>query len=337
MYCPSVYLFLTESLLKNRYKPLFMASVASSSTVSIGSHSLVVSISGPPRDSHEPIVLVIPGAGDVASSYAAVERLVSPFASILLYDRSGLGRSDNGPNRHVAAVAARELNMLLISAEILPPLLLVGHSYGGIIAREYLHLYHADVAGLVLVDSATERQHHYFQVPDPNIDAVLGDLNYAKVTGLRDESKLSREEWRVRAAEINKGKMASQAEAAGFVEVCEVLAQKEQYKNQALGNKPLCVIRCNSARDYERIYEKGIESGNGTEQQRAGFRELINQWDKTSGELQEEQLQLSSDSCMVYVPESGHHVHIVQPEIVSEQIRLVRSKILANMQASMKL
>lgn len=299
------------------------------SKVSIGTHRLFVSVTGPDRSSHEPAVIVIPGAGDVASSYPAVERLVSAYAPILLYDRSGLGRSEEGPGRHVATVTATELKLLLDAVSVQPPLLLVGHSYGGIIAREYLHLYPNDVAGMVLVECATEKQHHHFRAPDPNISAVLGNLKYADVTGLRSDSKLTRDEWRARAIDIARGQAVALAEATPFVEQCETLGTKNQYKTQFLGDRPLSVICGNSARDYERIYERGVEAGNGTGEQRKSFRKLLDTWAATSRELQEEQLQLSSNSQFVYVGDSGHNVHVTRPDIIAEQIRLVRDKILA--------
>jgi pimeloyl-ACP methyl ester carboxylesterase len=225
-------------------------------------------------------------------------------------------------------MAATELHQLLQAAQISQPLLLVAHSYGGIVAREYLHLHPERVAGMVLSDSSTERQSEFFQVPDPNINAVMGALNFAQVTGLKTDSKLSREEWRTRAIDISRGYEAAQAEAAAFVEVCETLKSKEQYRMQALGDNPLSVIRCNSARDYERIYEKGVEVGNGTEEQRVAFRRLLDGWENFDREIKEELLQLSSETRLLYIPDCGHNVHLVRPDVVAEEIRWVRDKIL---------
>ncbi|OXV07238.1 hypothetical protein Egran_04998 [Elaphomyces granulatus] len=294
--------------------------------VSIGTHRLFISVSGVHATPGDPMVIFLAGSGDVASSYRAVERLVSAFARVLLYDRSGLGRSEDGPHRPTPITAATELHQLLERARIVPPLLLVGHSYGGIIAREYLHLYPDEVAGMVLSEASTERQSDYFKIPDVNINAVLGNLNFAQVTGLREDAKLSRGEWRVRAADIARGRATWEAEAAAYVEICKALGEKEQYQKRAMGEKPLSVIRCNSARDYQRIYEKGVEARNGTEEQREAFRQLLNRWDEVDREMKEEQLQLSSRSRLIHVPECGHHVHVVRPDVVAEEIRWVRDR-----------
>lgn len=293
--------------------------------ISIGTHRLSFSISGPPRVRHEPLVVIIPGSGDVASSYAAVEPLVAQFARILLYDRSGLGNSERGPNPPLAVTSAIELHKLLQATKQQPPLLLAAHSYGGIIAREYYHLYPNEVSGMVLFDTATERNLEYFQVPDPNITAVLGDLKMAQVTGLRADAKLSRDQWRQRAIDMARGGEIAQAEADGdaVVEVCRVLREKEQLDRQAMGDKPLSVIRCNSARDYERIYTAGVEAGNGTEAQQRAFRRTLDQWESAMQDLSNDQLRLSSKTHFVYLHDCGHNVQLVRPDVVAEEIKWV--------------
>jgi pimeloyl-ACP methyl ester carboxylesterase len=72
------------------------------------------------------------------------------------YERAGLGRSDPGPNPRAAEQIARELHALLAAKAIAPPYILVGHSAGGLFVRVFAHLYPKEIAGLVLVDPATE-------------------------------------------------------------------------------------------------------------------------------------------------------------------------------------
>ncbi|KAJ5126975.1 alpha/beta hydrolase fold protein [Penicillium atrosanguineum] len=291
--------------------------------ISIGTHRLYTSICGPPRKPKDPLIIMIAGAGDVASSYTALVSLVSRKSRVLLYDRSGLGHSEPGPGRRVAVNHARELHNLLDAMGLKAPFLLVAHSYGAIVAREFLHLYADEIVGMVLADGATERQCDYFIIPDENIIAVLGDLKWAHVTGLREDSRLSRDEWRERAIDIARGVAAAQAEADSYVEVCRTLAEKQQLQRQAMGNKPLSVIRCNGARDYERIYDKGVAAGNGTAQQRQAFRVLLDQWDTIDQELKEEQLKLSSNTKLVHLPDCGHNVHLIRPDVVTEEIEWV--------------
>ncbi|KAJ5578284.1 alpha/beta hydrolase fold protein [Penicillium hispanicum] len=293
-----------------------------SSMVSIGSHRLFVSVSGPPRTT-EPLVIILAGAGDVASSYTALSPLVVRFSRMLLYDRTGLGRSEPGPQRSTAVQAAKDLRRLLEVMVLGPPLLLVAHSYGAIVAREYFHLYAGDVVGMVLAEGSTERQCDYFRLPDPNIDAVLGNLKVAQVTGLRADSKLSRDEWRERAIDIARGAVAAQAEADSLVEVCRSLGEKKQFQQRAMGDRPVSVIRCNGTRDFERIYQHGVAAGNGSVQQQQEFRRLLDQMEAIDQDLKEEQLQLSSRVRLVHLPDCGHNVHLVRPDVVAGEIQWV--------------
>ncbi|KAJ5097164.1 hypothetical protein N7456_007885 [Penicillium angulare] len=305
--------------------------------VQIGTHRLYASVSGPPRTPPDPLIVILNGAGDVASSYTALSRLVAPSTRILLYDRSGLGRSDPDPAPDLdpnpkgspATTAAKELHSLLCRTHLLPPLVLVAHSYGGIIAREYLHLYPSEVAGIVLADSSTERQSDCLQLPLPtaSISAVQGDLKFAQVTGLRAETVLSRDEWRVRAIDIARGAEVAQVEANALVVVCNTLARKRQLESQAMGSRPLSVIRCNGVRDYERIYHAGVEVGNGTVEQQEEFRALLARWKRFDGDLHEEQLRLSSNSHFVHLPDCGHNIHILRPDVVAEEIDWVLKQI----------
>ena len=294
-----------------------------SGLVSIGTHSLFLSVSGPARQPGQPVVVVLTGAGDIAASYPALERLVSPFARLLLYDRSGLGRSEDGPNRVNAVVAAEELHIALKAAGISPPLMLLAHSYGGMIAREYLHLYSDEVVGMVLADAGTEDQCRFFKIPDPNILAVWGDLNYAQVTGLRSDCKITRDEWRARAIGMQRGAVASQAEGAAFVEVCQTLARKKQLETRAMGEKPVSVIKCHGAGDYQKIYDAGVAAGNGTGQERRAMKDLLDRWEDIDKGLKEDQLRLSSNHHYVVLEECGHNVQLIRPDVVADEVRWV--------------
>lgn len=292
--------------------------------IPIGTHRLFVSVSGPPRKASDPLIIFIAGAGDVASSYTALCRLVAQRARLLVYDRSGLGRSEASPpsssSPSPAVAAARDLHSLLHSMKLSPPLVLVAHSYGAIVAREYLHLHSDEVAGLVLADGSTERQSEFFQHAPATISAVLGELRFAQVTGLRAEAQLSRDEWRARAIDIARGAGVAAEEARALVVVCDTLRAKGQLEGRALGSRPLSVIRCNSPRDYERIYSRGVEEGNGSVQQRQAMRQLLDRWPAIDRELQESQLGLSSTTHFVHLPDCGHNVHLVRPDVVADEI-----------------
>jgi len=103
-----------------------------------------------------PTVVLDSGIGDSWLSWRKVQPEVALFTRVCSYDRAGMGWSDKSPNPRTSKFIATELHGLLHNAEISPPFVLVGHSFGGLNVRMYAGLYPADVAGMVLVDSTPD-------------------------------------------------------------------------------------------------------------------------------------------------------------------------------------
>ena len=74
------------------------------------------------------------------------------------YDRAGMGWSDTLPPPRDADHVAAELHGLLEAADVNGPIVLMGHSRGGLFIRDYATRYPAEVAGLVFLDSSTPLQ-----------------------------------------------------------------------------------------------------------------------------------------------------------------------------------
>jgi pimeloyl-ACP methyl ester carboxylesterase len=106
------------------------------------------------RGSQGPTVVFDAALAASSLSWALVEPKVSEVARTCVYDRAGFGWSGAGPLPRTAGRAADELHAALAAAGEPPPYLLVGHSYGGLVARLFAARYRPDVAALVLVDPA---------------------------------------------------------------------------------------------------------------------------------------------------------------------------------------
>ncbi len=104
------------------------------------------------------VVLECGIGGATAASWGWVVRGVEKFAPVVAYDRAGLGWSDPGPMPRDGRRLVAELHTLLHNAGHAPPYILVGHSYGGLLARLYVDAYPDEVAGAVLIDSSHPRQ-----------------------------------------------------------------------------------------------------------------------------------------------------------------------------------
>jgi pimeloyl-ACP methyl ester carboxylesterase len=90
---------------------------------------------------------------------------VAAFARVCAYDRPGTSfgvtaadysRSDPVRMPRTSRAAVSDLHALLRAAGVSGPYVLVGHSFGGVIVRQYASSYPKDVVGLVLVDALPE-------------------------------------------------------------------------------------------------------------------------------------------------------------------------------------
>lgn len=104
------------------------------------------------HDDAKVTVILDAGYGDDSTSWNPLVEDVSKLANVFLYDRAGLGQSENSSHPRTSRNMIRELRQLLVETNTRPPYLLVGHSFGGVNMQLFAAEYEADVSGLVLVD-----------------------------------------------------------------------------------------------------------------------------------------------------------------------------------------
>jgi len=99
-----------------------------------------------------PTVIFESGIGATNLNWRHVQSTVSRFTATASYDRAGLGFSSRCRSARTPANIVSELHEMLREANIKPPFILVGHSFGGLVVRRYALCYPEQVAGVVLVD-----------------------------------------------------------------------------------------------------------------------------------------------------------------------------------------
>ena len=122
--------------------------------IDIGGYSLYVEDTGTGKVT----VIFDAGMGDDSSVWNKVVEEVSQFSRVITYDRAGLGWSEESPHDRDSKVIVAELHSVLKDKDITGPIILVGHSFGGVNMQRYALTYPEDVSALVLVDSAHEDQ-----------------------------------------------------------------------------------------------------------------------------------------------------------------------------------
>ena len=75
---------------------------------------------------------------------------------VVSYDRLGMGFGESAKGNRDGATIAGQLDELLMRSGEKPPYILVGHSFGGLLAMQYAHLHPQRTAGLVLIIPGVE-------------------------------------------------------------------------------------------------------------------------------------------------------------------------------------
>jgi len=156
-----------------------LAALAQDGTrVDLGTHKLNIVCSGPPNG--RPAVILEAGGGGTSAAWSGVQAALPATIRACAYDRAGSGKSDPGPQPRTMDAEVADLHALLERSGITEPIVFVGQSIGGILARLYFHKYPDSVAGMLLIDPTDEdtvvfntRVNRWIKVRE--LDDPLGD------------------------------------------------------------------------------------------------------------------------------------------------------------------
>jgi pimeloyl-ACP methyl ester carboxylesterase len=178
--------------------------------VDIGGRTLYARTSG-----RGPTVVLNSGAGREGVGYwGTIELSVSEFATVITYDRAGLGRSPAPPAPPTALDMAKDLRGLLLALDVPRPAVLVGSSMSALMVQLYACEYPEDVQGLLLLD------------PTPD-DLLTGFINQSPVV-----------QEAMRSAMLTNAKKAGMTDAA-LQELHSIFESCEQVRRDVADDKKL--------------------------------------------------------------------------------------------------
>lgn len=126
--------------------------------IDLGGYKLHIRCSGKPVND-SPTVVMEAGLNSSSETWSNIQPEIAKLTRVCTYDKAGMGKSDPPPQQPgTSTQIARDLHTLLTKTGITGPIVLVGHSFGGINLRMYASLYPKDVVGMVLVDSSHEEE-----------------------------------------------------------------------------------------------------------------------------------------------------------------------------------
>jgi pimeloyl-ACP methyl ester carboxylesterase len=256
-----------------------------------------------------PTIVLDAGGGNDGLTWAGIQPKLARLTQVCSYDRAGMGWSDPGPYPRDADHVATELHGLLSSANIHTPVVLMGHSMGGLFIRDYAGHYPDEVAGLVFEDSSTplqNRQPAYRAFDEPRkatrfdvlFDETLLELGIPRLFGAcsGEFDKVKGINERV----FYEDRCHEQFRGIGAEMESFDLSGQETAKTGPFGDMPILVLS----------HDMTIDRSDGLPQS------LIDESEANQNAF----LRLSTRSRRVIVKHSGHFVHIDRPDVVQREV-----------------
>jgi pimeloyl-ACP methyl ester carboxylesterase len=282
--------------------------------VDLGGRRLHLNCTG----SGSPAVIVENGGGSFSIEWALVQPEVARQTRICTYDRAGYAWSDRGPVDDGIEQIVGDLNLLLRTARVDPPYVLVGHSLGCLFARAYQRRFPEQVAGLVFVDGT----------PDEDVRMVVNGKQEPLSLLSREQLPAAHQEYLKSVPALNPGR----AGLPPFDRLAPALQQARQWAFEKVvrdfGWLPNTLAVAESWRQEFAALRRQRLSGPhplGT----LPLRVLERERDTTdSWHVQQVQLAaLSSKGKLTKAEGSGHMIHLQRPDLVVAAIRDVVQEI----------
>jgi pimeloyl-ACP methyl ester carboxylesterase len=301
--------------------------------VDAGGHLIHINCAG----SGGPTVVMEAGAGDFSFDWGLVQAKAAKYARSCSYDRAGYAWSEPGPTPRTLQQIAVELHTVLHKASINEPYILVGHSLGGLIVRTFASQYPKETAGMVLVDSShedmlisltdrTTKQENVVRFRELSrgreIPATQKTMLNAGNSSSDQQGQSSSSPQTKLDAPFNKlppnlqqtrlwamsqsNYSAARSSEFDFLpeEMSRIFSNRSKIKHP-LGDIPLIVLT------------RKIGEHSGADQS------IRRQLDESHERLQADLVTLSTNSKRMIAEHSGHHIHLDEPELVSDAISQV--------------
>ena len=244
---------------------------------------------------------------------------------MICIDRCGYHYSQRGARTKSAVHACAEYNIVLSKLMIPKPFMIVAHSYGGDIARQYHRMYPNHVAGILFIDSSTEYTTTIYKpatyITKVNQLATEHNIKY-KLYGVTPEQY----EYISYIESMNPLHEQYEAEE---LNATEQLHHKLRDTNeliqhtQPLKDIPITVLT--SENNYCSCYTHVTQYLTSDEIKQYG--DIAQSIDKQLIQRQIDLSYLSSNSRHITVSGSGHQIQMNEPQLVADEVNLLLQRI----------
>jgi len=269
--------------------------------IDVNGHNMHINCVG----NKSPTIILDSGTGGFSLEWKDIQHSLSQYVRVCAYDRAGYGWSDMGPLPRTTKRITHELHTLLQNAGIHGPYIMVGHSFGGFTAQYFARYFNNEIVGIVLIDSSHEEQ--VYRLPENGKDVVRRSLH-------QDRSNMITKTVLHEHFPKEEAAVAQQL----MTRWSALLTWREEMANYALSSRELRDIHHKPLPETPLIIlTRGKRVWPETEYGDA----MEEAWT----ELQDELSYLSDLTTHIIAENSGHSIHLDEPELVVDAIHDVLS------------
>ena len=280
--------------------------------VDVGGYGMHIDCTG----NGSPVLILEAGGQNDSTIWRGVQPALAKTTTVCAYDRAGSGWSDTQPGPRDADHIAAELRQLLLQAGIKAPIVLMGHSIGGLFIRDYVAHYPADVAGIIFVDSSTPFQERNAALAratptktriDKAVDFATQPwtLNLLVVAGV---PRLLGMCGREHTAEDHIKKIQAQDISRLRKSAWDEVYQFDQSSQQTVNSGPFGALPI-------LILSRDISKGLPTRPSHSEF-DRRNAW----SQMQEDLKKLSTRSRRIVAKGSSHYIVLDRPDLIEKEV-----------------
>ena len=261
------------------------------------------------------------------------DRLSQQHGGVLLYERAGVGSSQQQTSMRTPRAVAEELKVLLDAVPHQDKLIFIAHSQGGLYVQQFARLYPRMVKGVILLDPLSACDNRFKQLLTPEEFKKSGVDKFKNLNLVHAMVKLHlgfivkalmrsappfyyKNDFSQEDKEYILDSLVKPAFYKTAMEEYRLSHEEkeiEQLKTrEGFPNIPLVLITHSSE-----VYEMEIMEFGGT------TKELAHKIESVWQAIMKEYLTFSDKSLYLEAKKSGHYIHLTEPELLDKGIAWV--------------
>ncbi|MBB4826224.1 pimeloyl-ACP methyl ester carboxylesterase [Sporosarcina luteola] len=265
-------------------------------------------------------VVILPGMSSSMYEWELVLNQLNGMTRFIILHRPGVGNSEIGKESRTTFTTAHDVKRFLEKLEITEPILLIGHSYGGLCAQHFAKLFPNAVAGVILVDSTSVNLHKLNQIPlqdeeDSDEQWIEKCTAYSKLSPGQLLKELN--------PQIANNEKALSPLAQREIILCQTSPNLYKVMASEITSWESCASAIKQAGDFPDVpllvigRDPDYTIRSNDEINQADAATIENVWQ----DLIHEQVELVSNSEYIQAECAGHSIHLDRPDLIIKAIK----------------